>query len=116
LIRQPAASGGYRRYGNEHIDRIRFVKPAQALGFTLEEIESLLKLEERTDRRSVRQIASKRLEEISVRVDDLQHLQKALAHLLAEREKGRTVRCPIVEAIGGARPAPRRHLHAHRSA
>ena len=36
LIRQPASNGGYRRYGDEQIERIRFVKRAQALGFSLE--------------------------------------------------------------------------------
>ena len=99
LIRQPKSNGGYRRYGREQIDRIRFVKRAQALGFTLEEIESLLKLQDGTDRRSVRQIATKRLQEINGRLTDLQRLQKALSHLIAECEKGNTPHCPIVGAI-----------------
>ena len=101
LIRQPASNGGYRRYGSEQIDRIRFVKRAQALGFTLEEIESLLKLQDGTDRRRVRQIAAKRLNEIDARLKDLQRLKKALSHLLVECDKGHTLRCPIVEAISG---------------
>jgi MerR family mercuric resistance operon transcriptional regulator len=103
LVQQPARNGGYRRYGAEQIDRILFVKRAQALGFTLEEVESLLKLQDGTDRHSVRQIAGKRLEEIRSRVKDLQLLEKALARLLAECVKGHTTRCPIVEAIGGKR-------------
>jgi Hg(II)-responsive transcriptional regulator len=103
LIRQPASNGGYRRYGDEHIERIRFVKRAQALGFSLEEVESLLQLQDGTDRRSVRTIAGKRLEEIRSRIKDLRRLEVALAHLLAECENGRTKRCPIVEAMSGRR-------------
>ena len=103
LIRQPASNGGYRRYGDEQIERIRFVKRAQALGFSLEEVESLLNLQDGTDRRSVRTIAGKRLEEIRARIKDLRRLEGALAHLLAECEKGHTKRCPIVEAISGQR-------------
>lgn len=103
LIRQPASNGGYRRYGNEQIERIRFVKRAQALGFTLEEVESLLKLHDGTDRRSVRTIAGKRLEEIRARIEDLRRLEGALARLLAECEAGHTRHCPIVEAISGPR-------------
>jgi MerR family mercuric resistance operon transcriptional regulator len=103
LVQQPASDGGYRRYGAEQIDRIRFVKRAQALGFTLEEVESLLKLQDGTDRRSIRQIAGNRLEEIRGRITDLQRLENALAHLLSECEKGHTRHCPIVEAISGKR-------------
>ena len=103
LIRQPASNGGYRRYGDEQIERIRFVKRAQALGFSLEEVESLLNLQDGTDRRSVRTIAGKRLEEIRARIKDLRRLEGALAHLLAECANGHTKRCPIVEAISGQR-------------
>jgi Hg(II)-responsive transcriptional regulator len=103
LVQQPARNGGYRHYGAEQIDRILFVKRAQALGFTLEEVESLPKLQDGTDRRSIRQIAGNRLKEIRGRIKDLRRLEKALAHLLTECEKGHTTRCPIVEAIGGRR-------------
>jgi MerR family mercuric resistance operon transcriptional regulator len=104
LISQPArAMGGYRRYGGGHVHRIRFIKRAQDLGFTLEEIESLLKLEDGTDRRSIRRIASARLEETRRRIADLQRIERALAHLLHECEThARSPHCPIIAAITDA--------------
>jgi MerR family mercuric resistance operon transcriptional regulator len=106
LISQPArAMGGYRRYGGGHVHRIRFIKRAQDLGFTLEEIESLLKLEDGTDRRSIRRIASARLEETRRRIADLQRIERALAHLLHECEAhSKSPRCPIIAAITDAGP------------
>ena len=104
LISQPArAMGGYRRYGGGHVHRIRFIKRAQDLGFTLEEIESLLKLEDGTDRRSIRRIASARLEETRHRIADLQRIERALSHLLHECEThAKSPRCPIIAAITDA--------------
>ena len=104
LISQPArAMGGYRRYGGGHVHRIRFIKRAQDLGFTLEEIESLLKLEDGTDRRSIRRIASARLEETRRRIADLRRIERALSHLLHECEThAKSPRCPIIAAITDA--------------
>jgi MerR family mercuric resistance operon transcriptional regulator len=100
LLREPIRAGtGYRRYEAEHIDRIRFIKRAQALGFTLDEIESLLALEDGTNRRSVQRIAHARLAEIRARLADLRKLERTLTHLLHECEEERTPRCPIIAAI-----------------
>ena len=101
LVAQPQRAGGaYRRYGRVHVERIRFIKRAQDLGFTLEEIRSLLKLEDGTDRRSIRRIASARLEETRHRIADLQRIERTLAHLLHECEShGKAPRCPIISAI-----------------
>ena len=104
LVPQPGrAMGAYRRYGADHVHRIRFIKRAQDLGFTLEEIESLLKLEDGTDRRSIRRIASARLEETRRRIADLQRIERVLAHLLHECEThAKSPRCPIIAAITDA--------------
>jgi len=101
LVPQPGrAMGAYRRYGKDHVDRIRFVKRAQALGFSLEEIQTLLALEDGTDRRSIRRIATARLEETRRRVADLRRIERVLAHLLHECEThARSPRCPIIAAI-----------------
>jgi MerR family mercuric resistance operon transcriptional regulator len=104
LVSQPRrASGAYRRYGAAHVDRIRFVKRAQDLGFTLEEIRSLLDLEDGTDRRSIRRIAGARLEETRRRIADLQRIERVLAHLLHECEShSKAPHCPIIGAIAGS--------------
>lgn len=101
LVRQPARPMGMvRRYGRDHVDRIRFIKRAQELGFTLGEIETLLTLEDGTDRRSIRRIATQRLEEIRHRIDDLKRMEHALAHLLKACEADAAApRCPIIGVI-----------------
>lgn len=101
LVAQPARlAGAYRRYGPDHVRRIRFIRRAQELGFNLEEIETLLALEDGTDRRTIRRIASARLAEIRRRVADLKRMDGALAHLLHECEKHEQAsRCPIIAAI-----------------
>jgi len=103
LIAQPArAAGAYRRYGGDHVHRIRFIRRAQELGFNLEEIESLLALEDGTDRRTIRRIAGARLSEIRQRLVDLKRMEHALSHLLHECEAHQKAhRCPIIAAIGG---------------
>lgn len=98
LIAQPTRKvGAYRRYDDSHIARIRFIRRAQELGFTLEEVEDLLKLQDGTDRRTIRKIAAKRLEQIRHRIADLKRMERTLAHVLhqCERESGRP-HCPII--------------------
>jgi MerR family mercuric resistance operon transcriptional regulator len=123
LVAQPARpGGGYRRYGGGHVHRIRFIKRAQDIGFTLEEIDSLLALEDGTDRRSIRRIAAARLEETRRRITDLRRIERVLAHLLHEcAEHAGAPRCPIIAAIGSgtgayAAGARKRERHALPSA
>ncbi len=102
--------GAYRVYPPQTVARIRFIKRAQQLGFTLEEIAGLLALEDGRDRAAVRKIAGARLAQIEERLADLQSMAGHLRHLLHECEhaQGR-MRCPIIAAIAGGAP---RHLHS----
>lgn len=106
LVPQPNRGlGAYRRYGKGHVGRIRFIKRAQALGFSLEEVASLLELEDGTDRRSIRRIAAARLEETRRRIADLRSIERVLAHLVHECEAhARSPRCPIIAAITDVDP------------
>ena len=100
LIDQPTQKrGAYRRYDERHVARIRFIKRAQELGFTLDEIETLLELEDGTDRASIQKIAAARLEEIRGRIADLKRMEKTLAHLLEHCRSGKSGKCPIIEAL-----------------
>jgi MerR family transcriptional regulator, mercuric resistance operon regulatory protein len=101
LVAQPGRGAGtYRRYEAGHVDRIRFIKRGQALGFSLEEIATLLELEDGTDRRSIRRIATARLGETRRRIADLRRIEHALTHLLHDCETDRkALRCPIIGAI-----------------
>src|SRR5688500_13033567 len=95
LVPQPTQHrGAYRRYDRKHVARIRFIKRAQELGFTLDEIESLLELQDGTDRRSIRRIAANRLEQIRTRIADLRRMENALAHVLKECEARAMPQCP----------------------
>ena len=74
---------GYRLYGSETIDRLRFIKRAQALGFTLKEIKDLLQLSDKpeADCEDVRQRAQQKIAEIEQRIADLNEIKKSLHEL-----------------------------------
>ena len=96
-------TGSVRRYGTADAARLVFIRRAQQLGFTLEEIAELLQLQDGVDRRSIRRIASQRLAQIRDRLDGLQRMTKVLEHLIGECEhSARRPTCPIIDSIVGA--------------
>ena len=95
LIAQPASSGGYRRYGVEHIERLAFIRRAQSMGFSLDEIIELVQLNDMTDHRQARQLAEAKLATISERIAHLQQMQHALQHLVQTCKPGKP--CPIID-------------------
>jgi MerR family mercuric resistance operon transcriptional regulator len=101
LLPQPSrALGAVRRYPPAVAARLRFIRRAQQLGFTLDEIAGLLQLADGTDRRSIRRITAERLAQLRARLADLQRMADALEHVLYECEHaGRAPHCPIIEAI-----------------
>ena len=100
LIPQPTHKvGAYRRYDSAHIARIRCIKRAQELGFTLEEIESLLRLQDGVNRTEIQEIASARLTQIRERIEGLQRIELTLSHLLKHCRTSAAPKCPITEAL-----------------
>jgi MerR family mercuric resistance operon transcriptional regulator len=100
LLAVPQAAGGFRRYGSIELSRLRFIRRAQSLGFTLVEIGELLQLQDGTDRRSVRRIAQARLAQLQSRIIDMQKMAHTLRLLIDECEHGsRSLRCPIIASI-----------------
>ncbi|HET9025656.1 MAG TPA: MerR family transcriptional regulator [Burkholderiaceae bacterium] len=101
LLPQPArAYGSIRRYGPTDAARLRFIRRAQELGFTLEEIGELLKLQDGTDRRAIRRIARVRLEQVESRLADLERMRLALRDVIHDCEHTPGApRCPVIEAI-----------------
>lgn len=100
LLPVPASTGAYRHYPVALGQRIRFIKRAQELGFSLDEVTELLSLEDGLDRHAIRQIAGQRLDEIRTRLVDLQRMQQALSHLIAACEHtGKELPCPIIETL-----------------
>lgn len=94
--------GAYRLYDGAHVDRIRFIKRAQELGFALDEIRELLKLNDGTDHERARRLARGKIELLRAKIADLRRMERALAALLAECEHGgEAVPCPIIHALAG---------------
>lgn len=90
----------FRHYPVEIVDRVQFIKRAQNLGFSLEEIASLLALNDGTDRTSIQRLASGRLTNIRSKIADLQRIEGMLAHLLHECEQtDHANACPIIAAF-----------------
>ena len=96
----PRAPSGYRRYPKEAADRLRFIRRAKRLGFTLNEIAELLSLEQGGERAEVKTIAKGKLLEIDSRIDDLQSMRSALGDLVTQCSgRGSVNGCPIIEAL-----------------
>jgi Hg(II)-responsive transcriptional regulator len=103
LLPVPESRGAYRHYPAALGQRIRFIKRAQELGFSLDEVAELLSLEDGLDRQAIRQIAGQRLDEIRTRLADLQRMQQALSHLIDSCEHtGKELPCPIIETLAQA--------------
>lgn len=93
-------SVGVRQYPVEILRRLRFIRRSQALGFSLEEIRELLRLEEGGTRKEVRRIAGDRLASVRDKLVALQKMECVLAHLMAECEtSGARAPCPIIGAL-----------------
>jgi MerR family transcriptional regulator, mercuric resistance operon regulatory protein len=115
LNEPPRTSGGYRDYPEAAVDLLRFIKRAQELGFTLDEVEELLHLNgggpESCD--AARALAEARKVDLEARIADLQRMRDSLAELVATCARPRADRnCPLLAAI--ATLPPRRLSRRHR--
>jgi MerR family mercuric resistance operon transcriptional regulator len=102
LLAVPARAGSVRRYGPEDVRRLRFVRRAQAAGFSLEEIGELIALDSTEDRARVRDMAAERLAALDERIAELERSRAALERLRTTCASGRKGPCPILEAFDGA--------------
>jgi len=93
-----ALSGGIRRYGPDDVRRLRFIRSAQAAGFTLEQIGELLSLDARDDRAAARGLAVKQLAVLDARIAELKKARAALHHLAVQCETAGEGACPILRS------------------
>lgn len=93
-----ALSGGVRRYGDEDLRRLRFIRQAQAAGFTLEEIGTLLSLDATEDRAQARALARGRIEALDAKIAELQAARQALTRLAHDCAHSQGP-CPILAAF-----------------
>lgn len=92
---------GYRRYPADLVKRIRFIKRAQALGFTLNEAAVLIELEAPRACGATRRIALDKIKAIDQKLAGLTSIRKALAALVQQCGTGRSTKgCPIIQVLG----------------
>jgi MerR family mercuric resistance operon transcriptional regulator len=98
--------GGARRYGEGAIERLRFIRRAQGLGFSLEEVKQLLSLSERDDCGELRRHAEERLVSIRDKLSELRRIETVLVDLVSSCGTRREPeRCPIVECLSSEKTA-----------
>ncbi len=101
LLPEPARSyGQIRRYGKPDVARVKFVKSAQRLGFSLDEIAGLLRLEDGTHCDEARVKAEQKLDDVRAKLRDLRRMESALRRLVADccASQG-TITCPLIAAL-----------------
>jgi MerR family mercuric resistance operon transcriptional regulator len=101
LMREPERlQGSIRRYGESDLARVRFIKSAQRLGFSLEEIAELLKLEDGTHCREARRLAELKLASVREKLADLQRIESVLTQLVGRCASARgSVACPLIASL-----------------
>ena len=91
---------GYRRYGETQVQRLRFIRRAKVLGFSLEDIRTLLSLSEQSNVAEIKQVAQSKLADIEQRIAELQRIGAGLRSLItACPGHGRAQACPILNAL-----------------
>lgn len=91
--------GGVRRYGDSEVRRLRFIRSAQAAGFTLEQIAELLALDATNDRARARELANERIAALDAKIAELQAARASLRHLAHQCEGGSEGPCPILASF-----------------
>jgi MerR family transcriptional regulator, copper efflux regulator len=93
-------ASGYRRYGEAELKRLRFIRRAKALGFTLVDIRGLLSLSHERNVAKVKRAAEAKLTDIEQRIVELQRIRQGLQTLIkACPGHGRAEACPILNAL-----------------
>lgn len=96
--------GSIRRYGRLDVERVRFVKSAQRLGFSLDEIAQLLRLEDGTHCREAATIAAHHLEDVRIRLAALARMESVLSDLVGRCQSRRgKISCPLIASLRSAR-------------
>ena len=121
LLEHPTrTNGGFRVYGKETLERLRFIKRAQAVGFNLEEIRQLVTFDghglEQCSR--VRNLVATKLVELDERLSELRAFRRSLVGSLRECDAAllgqRDAECPVVEMGAPGRRPPRRGTEPYR--
>lgn len=104
LLPQPHRSGGrFRRYDGDDVARLRFIRRARQLGFTLDEVRAFMRLANADGNddacAEARSLASAHVEDIRAKIADLQAMERVLSDAICECEAGQQPRCPLIEVL-----------------
>jgi MerR family transcriptional regulator, mercuric resistance operon regulatory protein len=101
LIDEPTRPlGGFRRYCEVDAERLRFIKRAQAMGFTLAEIANLLRLRAHRSCKATRELAATKLQLVDVRIQEMRQLRKELKGLIAQCDANPDeTACPVIDRL-----------------
>jgi MerR family mercuric resistance operon transcriptional regulator len=92
--------GSVRRYSAADTDQLRFIKRAQAVGFTLAEIQTLIRARYNRSCRATRTLAAEKLQTVEQRMKELSHLRRELLHWIAECDaNSKSACCPTLDAL-----------------
>lgn len=106
LMLEPKRSpGSIRRYGKADLARVGFIKAAQRLGFSLEEVSELLKLEDGTHCTEARRLAEHKLRDVREKLAYLRRIELTLHRLVDRCDSARgAVKCPLISSLQHAEP------------
>ena len=94
--------GRYRRYDADDIARLRFIRRARQLGFTLDEVRAFMRLagtEGKDACAEARNLAAAHVADIRAKIADLQAMERVLSDAICECASGRQPRCPLIEVL-----------------
>ena len=104
------SSGGYRLYGTDHFKRLNFVRRARVLGFSIDEVRTLLRLADERKRpcAEARVVAEGHLADVRTKIADLKAMERVLKATVARCADGTGSDCPLIDALhqGAAGPGP----------
>lgn len=103
LLSEPGRpQGSIRRYSRTELGRVRFIKSAQRLGFSLDEISDLLQLEDGSHCGEAREQAEKKLSDVRAKLAELTRIERVLADLVQRcRAASGKVCCPLIATLQG---------------
>jgi MerR family mercuric resistance operon transcriptional regulator len=99
LLQTPTRETGVRRYDREDVRRLRFIRQAQAAGFTLAEIKELLALDAGENRSRARELARRRIKVLDDKIAEMQRARDSLRRLASECAEGSAGPCPILASF-----------------
>jgi len=100
LSQPPRTEGGHRRYSDEHLRRLVFIRRSRELGFTLADVRTLLELAgERPCCRAIRETAAAHLDAVRRKIADLERMERTLSETVARCEADTSPACPIIDVL-----------------